>query len=511
MSFMTFNDMLRRTAWRLPDKTFLYWSDKNRALTYAQGEQVSDQVAGALAALGIERGDRVGIFAHSGLDYVMAMYGAWKLGAMSAHISVLQAENLAYFVNDCEPKALIYTGDMHPVVERDRAKMPSVRHYICYDGAKGDAHDWSTLIKSASKPPAVEVSDEDPAHLSYTSGTSGKPKGAVLAHGVVARATHCIAERLGLSSADITLGPTSLASSYHLVANLLPGIHRGVTIGLMSKWNAEIAWEEMDKREVTVFPSNPLLLTDILNVSRQRGRKPSALRIGISGGAPVPPDLKRAYQDELGVILVESYGQSELGGFVALGYPRREEGDRLAAIGPALPDKEVRIVDEQGHEVPIGKPGEMVLRGGVMWGYWRMPEKTAETLRGDWLHTADMGRMDSEGYICMLGRWSERIVSHGKVIFPRAMEEALYRHPAVRYVAVIGKPDPKAGEIPKAIVALYEGKSATPDELLKLCHAQLGVENSPALVEIIPEMPMTPTGKIAKADLQRRERELAAG
>lgn len=509
MSFMTFNDMLRRTAWRLPEKPFLYWSDKNRSMTYAQGEQVSDQVAGALAALGIERGDRVGIFAHNGLDYVMAMFGTWKLGAVSAHISVLQAENLAYFVNDCEPKALIYTGDMHPAIERDRPKMPSVKHYICYDGVKDGSHDWSALLASAPKPPAVNIGDEDPAHLSYTSGTSGKPKGAVLAHGVVARATHCIAERLGLSSADISLGPTSLASSYHLVANLLPGIHRGVTIGLMSKWNAKIAWEEMDERAVTVFPSNPLLLTDILNVSRQRGRKPSALRIAVSGGAPVPPDLKRAYQDELGVILIESYGQSELGGFVALGYPRREEGDRLAAIGSALPDKEVRIVDEKGNEVPTGEPGEMVLRGGFMWGYWRMPEKTAETLRGGWLHTGDMGRMDSEGYIYMLGRWSERIVSAGKVIFPRAMEEALYRHPAARYVAVIGKPDAAAGEISKAIVALYEDKPATPEELLKHCHAQLGPENSPALVEIIPEMPMTPTGKIAKADLQRRERQRA--
>lgn len=509
MSFMTFNDMLRRTAWRLPDKTFLYWSDKNRSMTYAQGDQISDRVAGALAALGVEKGDRVGIFAHNGLDYVMAMFGAWKLGAISAHISVLQADNLAYFVNDCEPKVLIYTGDMQPVIERNRPQMPSVKHYICYDGAPGGSHDWSTLLASAPKPPAVNVSDEDPAHLSYTSGTSGKPKGAVLAHGFTARATHCIAERLGLSGADITLGPTSLSSSYHLVVNLLPGIHRGVNIGLMSKWNAEAAWEDMDRREVTVFPSNPLLLTDILNVSRQKGRKPSALRMGVSGGAPVPPDLKRAYQDELGVSLAESYGQSELGGFVALGYPRREEGNRLMAIGPALPDKEVRIVDEEGNEVPIGEPGEMVIRGGYMWGYWRMPEKTAEALRGGWLHTGDMGRMDSDGFVYMLGRWSERIVSRGKVIFPRAMEEALYRHPAVRYVAVIGKPDPAAGEMPKAIVALYDGKTATPDELLKHCHAQLGADQSPAAVEIIPEMPMTPTGKIAKADLQRRERERA--
>jgi len=508
MSFMTFNDMLRRTAWRLPEQTFLYWSDKKRSITYAEGEQISDQVAGALAALGVKKGDRVGIFAHNGIDYVMAMYGAWKLGAISAHVNVLQADNLAYFVNDSEPKVFIYTGDMHPVIERNRPQMPSVEHYICYDGARDGSHDWSTLLSDAPKPPAIEVSDEDSAHLSYTSGSSGKPKGAVLAHGFTARATHCIAERVGLSSADISLGPSSLSSSYHLVANLLPGIHRGMNIGLMTKWDAETAWQEMDQRNVTLFPANPLLLAEILEISRQKGRKPNALRIGLSGGAPVPPDLKQAYQDEIGVHLVESYGQSELGGFVALGHPRREEGDQLAAIGTALPDKEVRIVDEQDKEVPTGEPGEMIIRGGFMTGYWNMPEKTAEALRGDWLHTGDMGRMDSEGYISMLGRWSERIVSTGKVIFPRAMEEAFYRHPSVRYVAVIGKLDAAAGQIPKAIVALHDGQEATSDELLAHCHAELGAENSPALVEIIPEMPMTPTGKIGKAELQEREKSL---
>ncbi|MCZ7574777.1 MAG: acyl--CoA ligase [Ardenticatenaceae bacterium] len=509
MAFMTFNDMLRRTAMRWPDKTFLYWTDRNRGLTYSQGEEISDRVAGALAALGVEKGDRVGIFAHNGLDYVMAMFGAWKLGAISAHISVLQADNLAYFVNDAEPKVLIYTGDMQPVIERARGRMPGVRHYVCYDGAKEGAHDWNTLLASAPHPPSVDVSDEDPAHLSYTSGSSGKPKGAVLPHGFVARATNCIAERLGLSSADVSLGATSLASSYHLVANLLPGIHRGVSIGVMSKWNPENAWEEMDRRGVTVFVSNPLLLTDILNISRQKGHRPNALRIGLSGGAPVPTELKRAYQNELGVFLVESYGQSELGGFVGLGYPRREEGERLNAVGPALPDKEVRIMDEQGNEVPIGQPGEMALRGGYMWGYWKMPEKTAGVMQGGWLHTGDMGRMDAEGYIYMLGRWSERIISSGRVLFPRPMEEALLRHPAVRYVAVIGTPDPVAGEVPKAIVALYEDKRATSDELLQHVRTQLDTEPAPQCIEIIPQMPMTPTGKIARADLQRRERERA--
>ena len=502
---MTFNDMLRRTAMRLPDKTFLHWVDKNRALTYAETIEQSEKVAGALWGLGVRKGNRVGIFAHNGLDYILAMFGAWRLGAISCHINVLQAEDVVYFVQNSTPKVLIYTHDMFSIIDRNRSEMPSIEHYLCMDGEQEGAQDWNVLVTAAEKAPDVEVSADDGAHLSYTSGSSGAPKGALLAHGPTARASHCIAERLQMTSADVTLAATSPASSYGLVVNLLPSVHRGATIGLMSRWDQANAWDDMESRGVTVFPANPLVFDDLLAECRKRGRKPSSLRIAPSGGAPVPPELKQAFLDELDVFLVESYGQSELGGFVGLGYPKRESGEQLGAIGPPLPDKEVQIMDENDNEVPNGEAGEMCIRGGFMIGYWGMPEKTAEALRGGWLHTGDMGRMDSEGYIHMLGRWSERIISHGKVIFPRAMEEALFSHPAVQYAAVIGTPDTDAGELPKAIVSLYQGKSAEPDELLLHCRNLLGREKCPVYLELIDEMPMTPTGKIGRAQLQAKE------
>lgn len=508
MSFLTFNDMLRKMAWRIPEHPYLYWSDRQRSITYAEGDQVSDAVAGALADLGVRKGDRVGIFAHNGIDYVNVMFGAWKLGAVSAHINVLQAQNLAWFVQDAEPNVLIYTGDLHEVVERARSEMPSVRHTVCFDGERPGSLDWNQLVGANLKPPSVAVDGEDPAHLSYTSGSSGKPKGAILAHGYTARATHCIAERLQLSQADFSLGPTSLASSYHLVGNLLAGLHRGVYIGIRTRWNPEVVWDEMDRLGMTYMVANPLLLTDLLNVSRQKGRKPASLRFVVSGGAPVPPELKLAWQDELGAPLVESYGQSELGGFVALGYPRAERGNRLAAIGQELPDREVRIAGENDEELPPDQPGEILIRGGVMVGYHKLPEKTAEALRNGWLHTGDMGVMDAEGYIRLVGRWSERIFSHGKVIFPRPIEEALLRHPAVRYVCVIAKADPVAGQLPKAVIELYEGQHATLEELFAQVEQVMGKDHQLAFIEIIDHMPMTPTGKIGRADLQNRENSL---
>ena len=510
MSFTTFNDMLRRTAMRYPDKPFLHWIDRKRSLTYAEGEEISDRVAGALADLGVEKGDRVGIFAHNGLDYIMAMFGSWKLGAISAHINIMQADDFAYFVQNSSPKVLIYTGDMLSVIEANRAVTEGIDHYVCFDGEQDGALDWESLIDTATPKPEVEVNGQDAAHLSYTSGSSGMPKGAVLAHGPTALATHCIAERLDFSSRDVTIGPTSPASSYGLVANLLPSIHRGSTVGLISRWEAGRAWEDMDDRGVTLFPGNPLLFQEFLSECRKRRRRPDSLRLVVSGGAPVPLELKRAYRDDLGIPLVESYGQSELGGFVALGRPCDERDECISAIGPALPDKEVRIMDEAGREATIGQPGELCIRGGCMIGYWGMPERTEEVIRDGWLHTGDMGIMDVDGYFTMLGRWSERIVTRGRTIFPRPMEEVLLGHPAVQYAAVIGKPDSEVGELIKAVVALYPDKNATAEDLIEFCIQKITHGDHPNLIEIIDEMPMTATGKIGRAELQRREREAAA-
>lgn len=503
MDFMTFNDMLHRAAWRKPEQNFIHWSDRNQNITYAQAEALSSKVAGMLAELGVKKGDRVGLFAHNGLDYVMAMFGIWKIGAISAHISVLQKDNLAYFLHDSTPGVLIYTGDMHPVIASLKSTIPDVKHYICLDGPKDFAYGWSDLLLAAPNPPDVRVTDMDAAHLSYTSGSAGPPKGALLAHGYTARATHAIAERLDLSSEDISLGVTSLSSSFHLVANLLPGVHRAMSIGVRKQWDPTAVWEEMEQRRVTFFVGNPLVLGDLLNEIRSRGSKPIAFKKCISGGAPVPPELKKAYSNDIKVNLVESYGQSELGGFVALGYPRQEPEKRFYAIGPGLPDRETIVANENCEEQPVGQPGELIIKGGVMIGYWNMPEKTSTVVKDGWLHTGDMGSMDEEGYFTLLGRWSERIMYAGRVIYPRYMEEALLRHPSVHYAGVIGRSDPEKGQVPLGIVELYHDKPVKAEELLEHCQRILGEADSPAEVIIIFHMPMTPTGKIGKQELIR--------
>jgi acyl-CoA synthetase (AMP-forming)/AMP-acid ligase II len=502
---LRFPQLLLDGAARRPERTALHWIDRDRRLTWAEAAAGTERVAGALAALGVKKGDRVAIFAHNGNDYALAMFGAWRLGAISAHVNVQYADTLDYYLNDCTPSVLIYTGDHLATIQRHRAAAKSVKHYVCFDGPQEGALGWSELLAAAPAAPLADGNDTDPAHLSYTSGTTGNPKGALLAHEPTLRACRCIAERLGYGPADVTYGPSTLSSSYHLVANLLPGLFAGASVGIVSKWNATRAWDDMERLGTTVVPTNATVLAELLEECRRRGRPPRALRLGVSGGGPVPPTLKKAWRDELNITLSESYGQSELGGFVGLGPLAPPPDDKLLACGPSLPDREVRIIDPAtGREAPIGRPGDIAVTGGFMVGYWGRPEKTAEVIRNGWLFTGDVGRMDADGYVFVRGRSTERVTVAGEAWYPRDVEEALLEHPEVSAAALIGQPDPTLGERPVAYLVLVERAKVSDAELLGVAAQRLGRDLSVLSVKRVAALPMTPTGKISKADLKRQ-------
>ena len=502
---MRFQQLLLNGAGRHPERTALHWVDRDRRLTYAEAASGMERVAGALASLGVRKGDRVGIFAHNGLDYVLAMFGAWRLGAISAHINVQYADTLDYYLADCTPSVLIYTGDHLATIQRYRAGAKSVQHYVCFDGAQEGALAWSEILKRAGKAPPDNVRDGDGVHLSYTSGSTGKPKGALLAHEPTFRACRCIAERLGFNSRDITYGPSTLSSSYHLVVNLIPGLFAGASVGLVSKWNAARAWEDMERLGSSVIPSNATNLAELLEECRSRGRAPRALRLGVTGGGPTPPTLKKAWRDELKLTLSESFGQSELGGFVGLGPLKSPPDEKLLACGPSLPDREVRIVDPVTRaEVPAGQTGEITITGGHMLGYWGRPEKTAEVVRDGWLHTGDVGRIDAEGYVYVRGRAAERLTVAGEAWYPRDLEEALLEHPEVSMAALIGLPDPRLGERPVVYLVMREKAKAPDSELVKFAASRVGRNLRALSIKRVAALPMTPTGKISKAELKQQ-------
>jgi long-chain acyl-CoA synthetase len=305
-----------------------------------------------------------------------------------------------------------------------------------------------------------------------------------------------------LTRDDACFGPTALSSSYQLVANLLAGLHRVATVSVMARWTQQTGWDAMDATGATAFAANPTLLSEVLVESRKRGRVPGKLRYGMSGGGPVPVALKKAWREELHVPLVESYGQSELGGFVGLGFPEVEPDRRLGAVGPPLADKEVRIFDADGSELPIGQVGEICLRGGFMKGYWGRADKTAETLRGGWLRTGDAGLIDKEGYVTMRGRFSELIKVANVTWFPRDIEDALCDLAGVLQASVVGLPDKVLGTRPIGCITVAPGTQLDEAALRAPLQAKLPRYDLSALtIKVVAEFPMTPTGKISKAQL----------
>ncbi|WP_181705523.1 class I adenylate-forming enzyme family protein [Chthonobacter rhizosphaerae] len=498
---MLMHRLLEASALRVPDRVAFRWVDRDRTLTYAEAVAAMERMAGALAHLGVAPGDRVLIFAHNGLDVLTAMLGAWRIGAIAALVNVRYADELAYYVGDHRPKVIVYTHDMGAPVREAAQSVGGVAHLVCMDGPQEGAVALGDLMAAAFAPPADPGRADAIAHLSYTSGTTGRPKGACLAHEPTVTAARCIGERLRIRGDDRSFGPTALSSSYQLVANLLPQMAVSATINVMGRWTAATGYDALAATQATIFVGNPVVLTDLLEESEARGRLPSLLRFGLSGGGPVPPALKIAFRDRLALPLVESYGQSELGGFFALGFPELEPDDgKLLRVGPGLPDKEVAILTSSGEVADLGRIGEISLRGGFMAGYWGRTEQTEAATRGGWLRSGDLGVMDAEGYVTMRGRRSELVTVDGVDWYPRDVEEALAAEPGVSLAALVGVT--VAGRTRP--VAFVTAKPGTPPELAGLKAAiapRLPYDLAPLEIRLAPSLPTTPTGKIARATL----------
>ena len=283
----------------------------------------------------------------------------------------------------------------------------------------------------------------------------------------------------------------------------------GAAINVMGRWSRAGGFDAIERTGATMLVGNPPLLQEVLEESRARGCPPGRLRVALSGGAPLPLAVKKAWRDELRLPIAESYGQSELGGFMALGRPDLEPDDaRLAPIGRPLPDKEVRILGTGDRKLPPGEVGEVVLRGGFMHGYWNRPEKTAETLRGGWLRSGDLGVIDRHGCLSLRSRAAELVTVAGRPWYPRDVEEALTTLPGITAAALVGVPDPALGQRPVAFVTVAAGAQVDPATAARMIAGACPGPAEVLRLVVIEAMPMTPTGKIAKAELAARARAM---
>ncbi|MDF6041516.1 AMP-binding protein [Streptomyces sp. JH14] len=516
----------RASAARAPEHPALAYFDGR--LGYRETDALSDSVAGHLAAKGLERGDRVAIMLQNSPQFVLALLGAWKAGATVVPLNPMyKSGEVGHVLKDAEVTALICADRAWEAYLRDTAAAaPSVRFALtaCELDLQsqndervlnferlpvpGDTDDLVAVARSGlAAPDGRELDSADVALISYTSGTSGAPKGAMNSHGNIMvnaerqRTGHPVPE----GSAYFALAP--LFHITGMVCQLAACLTNAGTLVLAYRFHPGVVLDAFAEHRpaYTVGPS-----TAFMALAATPGVTPehfASFRILSSGGAPLPPALVEKFRDGFGPYIRNGYGLTECTAPCASVPPEREAPvdpvSGTLSVGVPGPDTVVRILDENGDEVPFGEQGEIAVRGPqVVSGYWRLPEATAAAFPDGELRTGDIGFMDRDGWLYVVDRKKDMINASGFKVWPREVEDVLYTHPAVREAAVVGVPDAYRGETVRAYVSLRPGAVIEPGELGAYCKERLAAYKYPREVEILAELPKTASGKILRRELR---------
>ncbi|RSO12858.1 acyl-CoA synthetase [Streptomyces sp. WAC 06783] len=516
-------------ARRAPDRTALAYFDGR--LSYAEADALSDGVAGHLVARGFRPGDRAAVMLQNTPHFALALLGVWKAGGIVVPVNPMyKSAEMTHILTDAEVTAVVCADHTwNAFLRTTAAAAPSVRIALTAcerdlqtrDDARvlrgerlGPCEGADDLLAAArayeGRPPGVAWPDAaDTALISYTSGTSGTPKGAINTHGNIAY--NAERQRTGLGLPD---GATyfALAPLFHItgmVCELAACFTNAGTLALAYRFEPGVVLDAFleHRPAYTVGPSTAYMaLMAQPHVTRNHFASFSSLS---SGGAPLPPALVEKFRADFGPYLHNGYGLTECTAPCASVPPGREApvdpASGTLAVGVPGPDTVIRIIDDQGRDVPFGEQGEIAVRGPqVVPGYWRRPDATAEALPDGELRTGDIGFMDLGGWLYVVDRKKDMINASGFKVWPREVEDVLYGHPAVREAAVVGVPDAYRGESVKAYVSLRPGLHAEPAELAGYCKERLAAYKYPRQVEILPELPKTTSGKILRRELRGR-------
>lgn len=486
----TLYDLICRNAGAY--KSCLAWfeADDGRALTFVQFKETVDRLACGLQALGIQKGDRMGVLGKNSLEYFLLYGAAAALGAVVLPINWrLSAEEVIFNLTDCEPKVLFVDQEFEGMIRAAKEKLPFVRHTYTLNVHKGSLDNISFLLDNSGCVDPADVSSDDGLVIIHTAAVAGRPRGALLSHGNLMCANMHFNYIMGITSKDVHL---NLLPMFHVGGLFMAtnAFHAGALNVNMSKFDADQAVALIEAHGVSVIFEFSPILSAILDAHEQSGKVIRSLRA--VAGLDTPETIEK-YQETTGGTFYCLYGQTETSVLATMG----RYTDRPGSAGRAVPMASVRLVDDYDRPVSTGQVGEIAVRGpNVFKGYWNLPNDNAYTFREGWHHTGDLGRFDEDGYLWFAGRKAEKelIKPGGENVYPAEVEKVLLQHPAVARAVVFGVPDPKWKEGVKAVCQLKEGYTLDSKALIDFVGERIARFKRPRYVTFVSEMPLSEDG-----------------
>lgn len=496
--------VLEHHAQRTPRHPVAVYDDQ--VVTYAEMAEQVARVAAGLRARGVGEGDVVALLAYNCTEFLTAIFAANHLGAVAMPINWrLAAPELRFILEHSEARALVCDAELLGLGDEGSTGLDLVRVVLGTTAVPG----WERFadLADASAPVTTHVAarTDDVHRLMYTSGTTGRPKGVMITHANLAWKNAAHVAELGFTAADVGLacGPLYHVGALDLVTTSMIAV--GATTVIHRTFDAARVVDDIERLGITAIWAAPAMVRGILDVPGVERRDLSSVRILIAGGEKMPiPFIERLRTTFPSCWFADAYGLTEtVSGDTFL--DRESTITKLGSVGRPCPYLQVDLWDEHGRSVPAGEQGEIVLRGPkVFAGYWRDPEATATAFAGGWFHTGDVGVRDDDGYLFVVDRLKDLIISGGENIASSEVERVLYEHEAVLEVAVVGRPDERWGEVPVAFVVLQQDATATPEELVEHCRGQLAKFKVPQAVVLVDELPRNPSGKVLKRELRTR-------